>query len=160
MILSFLAAALAVQSAGASDDLPNLFVSACLDGSVRMKPGDATAIQFGELPAALRSRLGKPSGGKVWKLRSPDRSYLYVLDFQGSASTRVCGVAGENLDVASGAAAIGVRLRGSRPATTTMQSTEWLAVNDYKAMATRTGGFTVLQVNWLNEHQAEVPQTQ
>jgi hypothetical protein len=161
-MLQFLAAAVAAQSLGLAtpDDLSRLFVSACLDGSVRISPGDATAIQFRDLPAALRHRLGKPTDAKVWKFRSSDRSYLYLLDFNGRSDTRVCGVAGEALALTSGTAAMHARLRGGQTVTSAKESTEWFYPNAYKALATRTGGFTVLQVNWLNEQQAKVPQTQ
>ena len=158
MMISLVAAALvnaAAQAPASADQLPSLFVSACIDGSVRIRPGDATPIQFGELPTALRSRLGNPSSSKVWKLRSAGRSYLYLLDFQGqAAASKICGVAGEDLALTASTSAIDARLSGRLPIASSSQSTEWVKPADgYKALATRTGGFTVLQVNWLKANE-------
>lgn len=165
MVLTLAAAALlnaaAAQSLISTDQLPNLFIAACFDGSVRMSGGDATPIPFSELPAALRRRLGSPSTAKVWKLRGGDPSYLYLLDYAGRSNPKICGVAAENMALRSASAVVETRLYG-RPASAELaKSTEWLNVaQGYKALATRAGGYTILQVNWLAPKLAEVPQTQ
>ena len=153
MIVSLAAAALlnaaAVQAAPTTDNLPNLFVSACLDGSLRLNGGEATPIQFSELPDGLRSRLGNPSASKVWKLRGAGRSYLYLLDYT-SGDKKICGVAGENLALRSASAAVGTRISGKAVAVEQSRSTEWLNAG-YRALATRAAGFTILQLNWLSQ---------
>src|SRR5574338_1073067 len=147
MFASLAAAALlnasAAQASISNDQLPDLFVAACLDGSVRMANGDATPIPFGELPAGLRSRLGNPTSSKVWKLRVSDKSYLYLLDYAGRTNSRTCGVAGENLSLRSASAIVGRRLSARPTEASSVQSTEWLDPR-YRALATRAGGFTIL----------------
>ena len=163
MVLSLVTAALFNAAAGQSvvtTNLPNLFISACFDGSVRMSGGDATPIAFGDLPDGLRSRLGSPSASKVWKLRGGP-SYLYLLDYAGTANPKICGVASENLALRSAAAAVETRLYGRPASAGTSKSTEWLKLDQgYKALATRAGGYTILQVNWLAPKLAEAPRTQ
>ena len=154
MIFSLAATALlnaaAVQAPISNDQLPNLFVSACLDGSVRLSGGDATPIQFSELPVGLRSRLGNPSLSKVWQLRGADSSYLYLLDYAGGRNPKICGVAGKNLALRSASATVGARLSAHPAADFTSRSTEWLD-SRYRALATRAAGFTILQLNWLSQ---------
>ena len=154
MIFSLAAATLlnaaAVQAPISNDQLPNLFVSACLDGSVRLGATEATPIQFSELPNGLRSRLGNPSSSKVWQLRGADKSYLYLLDYAGTANPKICGVAGQNLALRSASATVGARLSAQPAAESTSKSTEWLD-SRYRALATRAGGFTILQLNWLGQ---------
>lgn len=160
-MISLAAAALlnaGAQAPASPDQLPNLFVAACLDGSVRLSADDARPIQFGQLPDGLRSRLGSPSSAKVWKLRGGE-SYLYLLDYAGAVNPKTCGVAGQNLALRSASATVDARLRGRQGGASTAKSMEWLD-NNYRALATRTGGYTVLQVNWLNDNLAEVPRTQ
>ena len=164
MMLSLATAALA--SAGAAPlpvsagTLPSLFISACLDGSARMSAGEAERIEFDALPDALRSRLGKPSGGKIWKLRSGGQSFLYLLDYPDSSSPKICGLASDDLSLRSGTAAIEARLTGRALPASAVRSTEWLKASDgYKALATRTGGYTIMQINWLQTAVAEVPRT-
>ena len=165
MVLSVVTAALLNAAAGQSvvttNQLPNLFISACFDGSVRMSAGDATPIGFAALPDGLRSRLGSPSGSKVWKLRGGEPSYLYLLDYAGTANPKICGVASENLALRSATAVVETRLYGRPGSAGTAKSTEWLKLDQgYKALATRAGGYTILQVNWLAPKLAEAPRTQ
>jgi hypothetical protein len=164
MVLSLVTAALLNSAAGqvfTTDQLPNLFVSACFDGSVRMSGGDATPITFGDLPDGLRSRLGSPSASKVWRIRGGNPSYLYLLDYSGTANPKICGVASENLALRSATAVVETRLYGRPASAGTSKSTEWLKLDQgYKALATRAGGYTILQVNWLAPKLAEAPRTQ
>lgn len=154
--------AAAVSSPVTTDQLPNLFVAACLDGSARISPGDATAIGFGELPTSLRSRLGQPRSAKIWQLRGSGRAYLYLLDYASKDSdSRVCGVASENLALRSATGAVEARVRGYVSQDPASRSTEWMKSDQgYRALTTRAGGFTILQVNWLRPELAEVPTKQ
>lgn len=164
MMLSFAMTALlnaaAVQAPITTDQLPNLFIAACLDG--RATTGSATPIGFDALPSELRSRLGKPSEAQVWKLTGVEDSYLYSLTYTDRGfSPKICGVASEYLVLRPASAAVESHLRGGAPSAGSFRPVEWLnETAGYRALATRAGGFTVLQVNWLNETQAEVPRTQ
>ena len=153
----------AAQSVVTTDQLPNLFISACLDGEAQAVVGGGTPIEFGALPSALRGHLGKPDKAQVWMIDGAEPAYLYALSYTDrSFSPKICGVASENLSIRPAAAAVELRLTGRNVLNPTpSKSTEWL--NDevgYRALATRKGGYTILQVNWLNENQTEAPPTQ
>ena len=146
-------------AAAPADQLPGLFISACLDGSVRMGPGSATPITFDALPSDLQARLGKPHEARVWKLNGSDKAYLYLLNYRDRRSaSRVCGVASNNLVLRPASAAVESRLRGGTPSAGSLKTVEWInAAAGYRALATRQGGYTVLQINWNSE---EAPRTE
>ena len=166
MMISLAAVALlntaSAQALVTPDQLPNLFISACLDGSARAADGSVTRIDYSALPNELRSRLGKPSAAQVWKINGSDEAYLYSLSFtERGYSPRICGVASQNLVLRPASAAVETRLRGGAPSAGSYKSVEWLnEPAGYRALATRAGGYTILQVNWLRDNQAEVPRTQ
>lgn len=160
MLLS-LVAAVVLNSAPtvpstSEDDLPALFVAACLDGSV--STNGATPIEFDALPDALRHRLGRPSTAKVWKLRASDNAYLYSLSYtERGWGPNSCGVASESLPIQRASAAMETRLRGV-PSAGSYAPTEWLDPKlGYRALTTRVGGFTILQINTVNADKAEAP---
>ena len=165
MMISLAAVALlntaAAQALVTPDQLPNLFISACLDGSARAADGSVTRIDYSALPNELRSRLGKPSTAQVWKVNGSDDAYLYSLSFtERGYSPRICGVASQNLVLRPASAAVETRLRGGAPSAGSYKSVEWLnEPAGYRALATRAGGYTILQVNW-NKDTAEVPPSQ
>lgn len=141
------------------DQLPGLFIAACLDGSARTSDGSATPIEFDALPSNLRLRLGKPDKAQVWKLNGLDKAYLYSLSYSDRTfSPRICGVASDGLVLRSGSAAVESRLRGGAASAGSFKPVEWInEAAGYRALATRKGGYTILQVNWLNE---EAPRTE
>ena len=155
MMISLAAAALlntaAAQALVTPDQLPNLFISACLDGSARAADGAVTRMEFSALPNELRSRLGKPSAAQVWKINGPDDAYLYSLSYtERGYSPKICGVAAQTLVLRPASAAVETRLRGGAPSSGSYKTVEWLnEPAGYRALATRTGGYTILQVNWL-----------
>ena len=136
-----------------SDQLPNLFIAACLDGSATS--GAATPIGFDALPSNLRMSLGKPHKAQVWKINGLDKAYLYSLSYRERGfSPRICGVASDNLVLRPASAAVESRLRGA-PSAGTYKPVEWInEAAGYRALATRKGGYTILQVNWLKEEAA------
>jgi hypothetical protein len=140
-----------------------LFEAACLDGEAKLAPGSATPVTFDELPAELRQGLGKPSSAKIWRLNGSGRAFLYLLDYQPDRYTnpKICGLASDGMDYASAADAVEMRVTG-QVSPKTMRTTEWLnAAGGYSALATTTGAFKVLQVNWLSETQrAEMQKAQ
>ena len=161
-----LAAAALMNAAGASamvtpDQLPNLFIAACLDGSAATADVSATPIEFGALPSDLRSRLGKPIAAKVWQIPGASPAFLYSLSYTDRGwSPKICGLAAQDLVLRPASAAVETRLRGT-PSAGSYKPVEWLnEPAGYRALATRAGGFTILQVNWLTENRAEVPRTQ
>ena len=166
MMISLAAVALlntaTAEALVAPDQLPNLFISACLDGSARAADGSVTRIDYSALPNELRSRLGKPSTAQVWKVNGSDEAYLYSLSYtERGYSPRICGVASQNLVLRPASAAVETRLRGGARSAGSYKSVEWLNESaGYRALATRAGGYTILQVNWLRDNQAEVPRTQ
>jgi len=141
------------------DQLPNLFIAACLEGKAQTTAGSATQVGFDGLPTAIRSRLGKPSAAQVWKLSGSEDAYLYSLNYTDrSFSPRICGVVSQNLVLRPASAAVESHLRGGAPAAGSYKPVEWLnEPAGYRALATRAGGYTILQVNWLKE---EAPPTQ
>jgi hypothetical protein len=160
-----LAAAALMNAAGTSvmvtpDQLPSLFIAACLDGSAATTDGSAP-IEFSALPSDLRSRLGRPVSGKVWQIPGATPAYLYSLSYTEKGwSPKICGLAAQDLVLRPASAAVESRLRGT-PSAGSYKPVEWLnEPAGYRALATRAGGFTILQVNWLTENRAEVPRTQ
>jgi len=158
MILPLMMAATMTAATPATvpnNQLPDLFISACLDGSARMT-GAATPIEFEALPNDLRGRLGKPYKAQVWKLNGADESYLYSLDYQQKGfSPRICGVASDGLVLRPASAAVESRLRGGAASAGSYRPVEWInEAAGYRALATRKGGYTILQVNWLKEEAA------
>ena len=137
-----------------SDQLPNLFIAACLDGSATSDA--ATPIEFDALPSNLRMSLGKPHKAQVWKIHGLDKAYLYSLSYRDRAfSPRICGVASDGLVLRPASAAVESRLRGGAPSAGTYKPVEWInEAAGYRALATRKGGYTILQVNWLKEEAA------
>ena len=137
-----------------SDQLPNLFIAACLDGSATSDA--ATPIEFDALPSNLRMSLGKPHKAQVWKINGLDKAYLYSLSYRDRAfSPRICGVASDGLVLRPASAAVESRLRGGAPSAGTYKPVEWInEAAGYRALATRKGGYTILQVNWLKEEAA------
>jgi hypothetical protein len=135
-----------------NDQLPGLFIAACLDGTARTT-GAATPIEFDALPSDLRMRLGKPYKAQVWKLNGVDKSYLYSLSYRDrSFSPRICGVASDGLVLRPASAAVESRLRGGAPSAGSYKPIEWInEAAGYRALATRKGAYTILQVNWLKE---------
>jgi hypothetical protein len=138
-----------------NDQLPNLFIAACFDGSVKAS-GAATPIGFDALPDNLRMSLGKPHRAQVWKINGLDKAYLYSLSYRDRAfSPRICGVASDGLILRPASAAVESHLRGGAPSAGTYKPVEWInEAAGYRALATRKGGYTILQVNWLKEEAA------
>ena len=143
-------------AAAPADQLPGLFISACLDGSVSLEPGSATPIAFDALPSHLQARLGKPHEARVWKLNGSDKAYLYLLNYRDwRSASRICGVASNNLVLRPASAAVESRLRGGTPSAGSLKTVEWInPAAGYRALATRKSGYTILQVNWLKEEAA------
>lgn len=165
MIVSLAAATLlnaaAVAAPISPDQLPNLFIAACFEGKAQTA-GAATQVGFDGLPTAIRSRLGKPSEAQVWKISGSEDSYLYSLNYTDrSFSPRICGVASQNLVLRPASAAVESHLRGGQPSSGSYRPVEWLNEKEgYRALATRTGGYTILQVNWNNDKKTEAPPIQ
>ena len=139
----------------AATELPQIFEAACLDGQAKLSPGTAAPVSFDALPHELQQSLGKPASGQVWRLNGPGRAFLYLLTYEPNPNTnpRICGLASDTMDYASAADAVEMRVTGAvHPKT--MRTTEWLnAQSGYSALATTTGDFKVLQVNWLSDAQ-------
>ena len=158
MLLSLAAAAVlssAAESAPiASEQLPALFISACLDGNATAV--SATAIEFSALPSGLRNRLGQPDKSQVWKLRSSGEAYLYSLSyFERNREPKICGIASEQLKLQPASAAVETRVRGTSSGGSYLP-VEWLDERaGFRALATQSGGFTIMQINWLKDNQAE-----
>jgi hypothetical protein len=155
-IAAFLASAMDSPDAEIPPEhLVGTFAAACLDGSVNLGPNQASKMEFKDLPAPLRKRLGKPKSGQVWQLNSPGRAYLYVLDYEPGRKTSrmICGVASDELPLNTSIAALRVRFGGATLRGSPL-NTEWMFPEDgYFAAATSTGTFNVLQVRWLSDKQ-------
>lgn len=149
-VLVAAAAATLAQPVSAAPTLDQTFVSACLDGSVRLSKSEAQAIGFDALPKVLREPLGAPANSRVWKLYAGSDSYLYLLDYAGPTGTvQVCGLASDSLPLAAAKRAIAARL-GVSVDENDRDSTEWyVAASRSRALATRVRGYTTLQVNQL-----------
>jgi hypothetical protein len=147
--------ATAAPSALYADSLESIFISACLDGSVRLGEQGAQPIQFDALPKTLKSKLAKPSKAQVWRLQSPGHSYLYMMEYDDrKLSPKVCGVASDQLNIGPAADAVAYRLSASQGLGPGAVTTEWhFPEEGYFALASRIHGYTVLQVNHMSELQ-------
>ncbi|HEX6741025.1 MAG TPA: hypothetical protein VF079_04425 [Sphingomicrobium sp.] len=167
-MLPFLAAVLAgaVSGVGAADvdssNLSGVFQATCLDGQAKLRAGDVTPISYDQLPEALRTSLGRPASGKVWRLNAAGSSYLYMLDYNAGPgiSPKVCGLASDAMDGKAAGDMLEARVTGgvarSRPRTA-----QWLNARDgYVATATTASKFKVLQINWMSEADKEIAQQQ
>jgi hypothetical protein len=140
------------------NELPQLFVAACLDGKATLSSADAATIGFDGLPHELQQRLGKPQSAQVWRLNRSGRAYLYVLSYEPARNTtpRICGVASDEMSYGAAADIVEKRVTGS-VYPRTARSIQWLdPKGGYNAMATTAGGFKVLQINWLSDEQREI----
>ena len=139
----------------APNELPQIFQAACLDGQAKLSPGSAAPVGFDALPRELQASLGTPASAQIWRLNGPGRAFLYLLQYEADTKNnpRICGLASDTMDYASAADAVEMRVTGAvHPKT--MRTTEWLnAQSGYSALATTTGDFKVLQVNWLSDAQ-------
>ena len=156
MIMAFAIAASATATISAAqapvyaDSMENIFISACLDGSVKLSEQGARPIPFDALPKDLRQKLAKPSKAQVWQLGS-GHSYLYMMEYDDKdLSPKVCGVASDQLKITPAADAVAYRLNAStaEPGAVT---TEWhFPEQVYFALASRVHEYTVLQVNHMS----------
>jgi len=158
MMLPLIAAG--IMGAGAptpvsTDQLANLFISACFDGSAQLKASDAQAVAFDNLPDSLRARLIAPDKAQVWKLRSGGQSYLYILEYQKpNQNPQICGLASDSLPVTPAVDAVAQRVGATIDRTRRDQAIEWwVPEQGYMALASRLRGYTVLQVNQLSDQQ-------
>jgi hypothetical protein len=158
-MLPFIAALLfgAADAAVATDvqaaNLPGVFEATCLDGQARLSAGDVTPISFDELPSDLRERLGLPASANIWRLNTPGRSYLYVLNYDAGPgiSPKICGLASDAMDFNTASDALAARVAGGVERNQ-LRTTQWLNAQDgYIATATTAAKFNVLQINWMNE---------
>ena len=144
----------AAQSPVHADSLENIFISACLDGSVNLGEQGAEPVQFDALPKDIRRKLAKPIKAQVWQLRSAGHSYLYMMEYDDKdLSPKVCGVASDQLNMSPAADAVAHRLNASsaEPGAVT---TEWhFPEAGYFALASRIHEYTVLQVNHMSDVQ-------
>jgi len=163
LVALFLGSANPTAADVAAAQLPELFEAACLDGQAKLAPGSATPVTFDALPAELRQGLGKPTSAKIWRLNGSGQAFLYLLDYQADRHTnpRICGLASDGMDYATAADSVEMRVTGQISPKST-RTTEWLnATAGYSALATTTGAFKVLQVNWLSDSQrAEMQKAQ
>jgi hypothetical protein len=92
-------------------------------------------------------------------LNGLDSAYLYSLSYRDREfSPRICGVASDGLVLRPASAALESHLRGGAAVAGTYKPIEWInEAAGYRALATRKGRYTILQVNWLNE---EAPRTE
>jgi hypothetical protein len=155
VLVAFLAGTLSSTAAPTPLNLVDVFAATCLDGAVTLSAGQASPINFGELPSALRGRLRGPTSAQIWRVEGPKRAYLYVLTYKPSltANPKVCGVAGEAMPL--GPAAEFLRRRvGATDLGERTRSREWVRLEDgYAAIATSSGDFSVLEIRWLSAEQ-------
>ena len=146
--------AAAAPPAANSGSIENIFISACLDGSVALSRQDAQPVQFDSLPNALRSKLGKPDRTQVWMLQRPGHSYLYMIEYDDrDLSPKVCGLASDQLKISPATDAIATRLNASAGEDGAV-TTEWhFPEQGYYALASRVHEYTVLQVNQMSDIQ-------
>lgn len=136
-------------------NLPGVFAATCLDGAARLSARDVTKINFGDLPESLRNKLDGPNSGDVWRLNTGGRSYLYVLNYvEGpGVSPKICGLASDEMSLDTAADLLDLRLAGGTTPERA-RATQWIQAEDgYVAVATRTGSFNVVQVNWLSDKE-------
>lgn len=152
---AFLGASSFARADIGTSQLPQLFVSACLDGKAELSRSDATPAKFSDLPRDLQQRLSRPSSAQIWRLESPGTAYLYVLDYgsRSEANPRICGVASDEMDYSSAADTVEKRVMG-QVYPRTASRIEWTdAHGGYTAMATTAGKFTLIQVKILSAAQ-------
>lgn len=154
-IAAFFVSAVDTSAAAAmhTSRLPEIFVAACLDGRVGLSPAEAGAVAIDELPPALRNRLGSPMSGQAWRLNSPGRAYLYVLNYapRPGLDPKVCGLASDRMGLDSAADALEMRISGD-VYPERGPGMQWLMPQDgYVAIATKAGTFNIVQINWLSE---------
>lgn len=155
LVAALLSASTLTQTEVAASDLPAVFVSACLDGTVKLTPADATPIGFNELPGELRDRLGKPASSQVWRLHGPVRAFLYVIENRPSRRTspRVCGIASDDMDYGTAKVVVEKRVLGDVYSETGM-SMQWIdAKHGYIVTVTTAGEFKILQTDLLGDPQ-------
>ena len=155
-MLPYLAAVLAgaAQASGAvpATDLSGVFQATCLDGQAKLRANEVSAISFDQLPAVLRESLGRPASGKIWQLNAAGRSYLYMLDYPDAsgASSKVCGLASDSMDMRTAGDQLEARVTGS-VARNRPRSAQWLNARDgYVATATTASNLNVLQISWMS----------
>ncbi|HEY1142567.1 MAG TPA: hypothetical protein VGE68_00890 [Sphingomicrobium sp.] len=158
MMLPLIAAGIMGAAAPApvtTDQLANLFISACFDGSAQLSAKDAEAVPFDRLPGSLRSKLIAPDKAQVWRLRSGGESYLYILDYKGPGQNpQICGLASDTLAVSPAVDTVAQRVGATVDEHSRGQAVEWwLPEQGYMALASRLRGYTVLQVNQLSDEQ-------
>lgn len=146
-----------VQANPSAGSIENVFISACIDGSVRLSEDEAETVDFSALPSALRSQLTKPTKAQVWKLRSAGNSYLYVLEYAGrNRSPHVCGLASDQIKIGPASDAVAHRIGASLDRDSGAAAHEWwMAEDGYMAIATRVREYTTLQMNKLSERQRQ-----
>lgn len=132
--------------------LPQLFVAACLDGKATLPKGETRAVSIDDLPQDLRNQLGSPASAQVWRLNSPGRAYLYLLNYGPEADeTKICGVASDRMSLPAAADALEMRMAGYA-GSERLEGMQWLMPQDgYVATLTKAGELRVLQINWLSE---------
>lgn len=158
MMLPMLAASLgavAAQAPVTSDQLANLFISACFDGSARLSAKDAETVPFDKLPETLRSKLVAPDKAQVWRLRSNGESYLYILEYRkADQNPQICGLASDSLSISPATDTMAQRIGATVESPGSNGAIEWwLPEQGYMALASRLRGYTVLQVNQLSDQQ-------
>jgi hypothetical protein len=166
-MLTFLAALLAggaqVSMADAQPSSPQgVFEATCLDGSARLSPGMVTEVGFNGLPSDLRNSLGQPASGKVWRLNTSGRSYLYILEYGNApgVSPKVCGLASDAMDLQMATDMLGTRVAGGTEAGGG-RSAQWVNARDgYVATATTAAQFKVLQISWFSDADRATAQAQ
>ena len=157
MIVALTIAAALAPAPAYAGSLENVFISACLDGSIKLSPQEAHAVQLDALPKAVRAKLGDPSKAQVWQLQSAGRSYLYTMEYEGtSMSPKICGLASDQLKITPAAQVIAARLNSSADMDSRAVTTEWhFPDQGYYALASRVHEYTVLQVNQMSDWQRE-----
>ena len=159
MILPMIAASLvgapAAQWSTTTDQLANLFISACFDGSVKLSATEVEAVSFDKLPEQLRTKLVAPDKAQIWRLRSNGETYLYILDYQKpDHSPQICGMVSDSMSIAPASATVANRVGATVDVPERNGAVEWwLPEQGYMALASRLRGYTVLQVNQLSEQQ-------
>lgn len=155
MIAAGIATATAAQPSVTANQLANLFISACFDGSARLSAKEAEAVSFDRLPPSLRAKLNAPDKAQVWRLRSGGESYLYILEYQAAdQNPQICGLASDSLAMNPATDSMAQRIGATVDAPSRTGAIEWwLPEQGYMALASRLRGYTVLQVNQLSDQQ-------
>ena len=155
LVAALLSGSILPQTAVAASNLPAVFISACLNGTVKLTPSEATPMAFSELPRDLQHRLGKPASSRVWRLDSPGHAFLYVIENRATRRTspRVCGVAADDMDYAAAKGLVEKRVVGDVYSETGM-SMQWIdSKRGYIVTVTTAGEFKILQTDLLSDQQ-------